>query len=117
MPSDIQTCKLSVRFDQDLTVTLLDSRQSLPATATYPRCITLRTVTGMKYSTNNGSTLTLTGTSSSSLERTNCANVADNQAATADSRDSLAAGTMTYTITDKTLSIVLGQIAGSYLLQ
>ncbi len=114
MPSDVQTCKLSVRFDADLSVTLIDSRQSLPATAVNPRCNAIRTVTGMKYSTNNMGTLSFTGTSTSTLERKDCANAADNQPVMSDTRDSLAAGALTYTITAKTLSITAGQIVGEY---
>lgn len=114
MPADIQSCKLSVRFDADLSVTLINSRQSLPATATFPRCITNRTVSGMKYSTDNMGTLTLTGSSMSTLERKECANVADNQATMADTRDSLSAGKISYTITTKTLTITSGQLTGEY---
>ena len=117
MPADIQTCKLSVRFDADLSVTLIDSRQSLPATSVFPRCIAERTVTGMKYSTNNMGTLTLTGSSTSTLARTNCANEADNQAKMADTRDALNPGTLTYSIAAKTLSITAGQIVGDFILQ
>lgn len=115
MPADIQSCKLSLRFDADLSLTLIDSRQSQPATAVNPRCNANRTVTGMKYSTNGTGTVTLTGTSSSTLERKDCANAADNQAAMADTRDSIAAGSFKYSITDKTLSITSGALVGDYL--
>jgi hypothetical protein len=114
MPADIQSCKLSVRFDADLSVTLIDSRQSLPATAVNPRCNANRTVTGMKYSTNNAGTLTLTGSSMSTLERKDCANAADNQAPMADTRDSLNAGNLDYSITATKLTITAGQIVGEY---
>jgi len=117
MPADIQSCKLSVRFDADLSVTLINSRQSMPATAVNPRCNAVRTVTGMKYSTNSAGTLTLTGSSTSTLERKDCANVADNQAAMADTRDSLNAGALKYSIADTKLTITSGQIAGEYLRQ
>ena len=113
-PADIQSCKTSIRFDADLSVTLINSRLSLPATAVNPRCNTNRLVTGMKYSTNSMGTLTLTGTSMSTLERKDCANAADNQAPMADTRDSLTAGTLSYTIKDKTLSITSGPLLGDY---
>ena len=114
-PADIQSCKQSLRFDADLTFKLINSRLSLPATAVNPRCNTNRTVTGMKYSTDSMGTFTLTGTSMSTLERKDCANAADNQAPTADTRDSLTAGAVTYTIKDKTLSITSGALLGDYL--
>ncbi len=116
-PPDIQTCKLSLRFDADLKFTLIDARQSLPATAVTPRCNAIRTVTGMTYSTNSLGTLTLSGSSASTLERKDCANAADNQAAMADTRHTLAAGPISYSIKDKTLSITTGQLSGDYLRQ
>lgn len=117
MPPDIQTCKLSLRFDADLSFTLIDARQSLPATAVNPRCNAIRTVTGMTYSTNSMGTLTLSGSSASTLERKDCANDADNQPAMADTRDSVAAGPISYSIKDRTLSITTGQLLGEYVRQ
>ena len=114
MPADIQTCKLSLQFDSSLKFTLIDARQSLPATAVNPRCNTIRTVTGLTYSTDSKGTLTLAGSSGSTVERKDCVNAADNQAKVADSRDSVAAGPFGYSITGKTLTISSGQLAGEY---
>lgn len=117
MPADIQLCKLSVRLDADLSVTVIDARQSLPATAVHPRCNHIRTVTGMKYSTDSKGTLTLTGSSASTLERKDCANVEDNQAIMADTRHSLVPGKLSYSIKETTLSITSGQLVGDYIRQ
>ncbi len=114
MPSDIQSCELSVRFETDLKFTLIDTRQSAPATAVYPRCSAIRTVTGMTYSTDGAGKLTLNGKSASTLERKACVNDADNQAAMADSRDSVSAGSISYSIKDKTLSLTSGPLRGDY---
>jgi hypothetical protein len=114
MPSDIQSCKLSLRFDANLTFALINARQSMPATAVYPRCNAVRTVTGLTYSTNTTGTLTLSGSSVSTLERTGCVNDADNQAAVADTRDSVAAGAIAYSIKNDTLTLSAGQLAGEY---
>ena len=113
-PGDIQSCSTTLHFDADLTVTLTDTRQSLPATATYPRCTTLRMVKGLTYSTNNQGTVTFTGTTHSTLARQDCANSADNQGEIADTRDSVSAGQSHYSITDKTLTLSSGVINGQY---
>ncbi len=117
MPADIQSCQSTMRFGADLSFTFIDSRQSLPATSVNPRCTAVRTVTGLKYSTTSMGTLTLAGSSMSTLERKDCANAADNQAATADGRDSLTAGPISYLITNKTLSLASSQLGGDYLRQ
>lgn len=114
MPSDIQSCELGLRFDADLKFTLIDSRQSLPATAVYPRCSAIRTVTGMAYSTDNMGKLTLSGSSASTLERKACVNASDNQSPMPDSRDSVEAGAISYSIKDKTLSLTSGRLRGEY---
>lgn len=114
-PADIQSCKLTISLERDLTVIVKDSRQSLPATAVNPRCTAIRTMTGLRYSTNSAGTLTFTGTTSSTLVRKDCANMADNLAETADTRDSVSAGSTGYSITDTTLSVSSGQLSGDYL--
>ena len=116
MPSDIESCKLSIKFDRDLTVLIIDNRQSRPAAAVNPRCIANRAITGLKYSTSQG-TLTLSGTTTSTLERKSCANAADNLSPTADTRDTVSQGNHAYTIVDKTLSIKSGDLAGDFTLQ
>lgn len=114
MPADIQSCETALRFDADLKFTLIDTRQSAPATAVYPRCSAIRTVAGLTYSTDSVGTLTLSGNSASTLERKNCVNDSDNQPAMPDSRDSVAAERITYSIKDRTLSVTSGPLRGDY---
>lgn len=113
-PADIATCSTKLRLDADLSFRVIDVRQSLPATATYPRCTTTRVVKGLQYSTDGKGKLTLVGTSSSTMERTTCANDADNLSPTPDDKNSVAAGVMDYVIKDKTLSITSGSLSGDY---
>ena len=113
-PDDIQSCSTKLRFDADLTLTLTDTRQSLPATAVYPRCTATRAVKGLRYSTDSEGTVTLTGTTSSTLVRQDCSNAADNQSEIADTRDSVPAGTSRYSITNRTLSLTTGPLSGEY---
>ncbi len=113
-PADIQTCALTLRFEADLKFSLIDTRQSMPATAVYPRCSAIRTVTGLTYSTNSMGTVTISGSSASTLERKACADATDNQAPMADGRDSVAAGAISYAIKDKTLSLTTGPLRGDY---
>lgn len=113
-PEDIQSCTTRLRFDADLTVTVTDTRQSAPATANYPRCTATRLVKGLRYSTNSQGTLTFTGSTTSTLERRDCANPADNQSEIADTRDAIAAGMSLYSIADRTLSLTSGPLLGEY---
>lgn len=113
-PADIQSCSTRLRFDADLTLTLTDTRQSLPATAVNPRCNAIRVVKGLKYSTDSQGTLSFTGTTTSTLVRRDCANMADDQAEIADNRDSIPAGMSRYSITDRVLSFTTGPLIGEY---
>ncbi len=118
MPADIQSCSISLAFASDLSVSLTDVRQSQPATALYPRCTTTRRVTGQRYSTsdpaNTSRTVTITGTGTSTLERTGCANATDNAAPVADSADSIPSGPMAYELSADILTLPAGSLAGHY---
>ena len=118
MPADIQSCSTSVEFGADLSVTVVDSRQAQPATAMYPRCTITRRATGQQYSTSNGTgslmTVTITGQSTSTIERTGCANATDNAAPAADTFNPIPAGVAPYQISTNMLTISAGSLAGSY---
>lgn len=118
MPADIQSCSITLAFGADLSVAMTDARQSQPATAQWPRCTTTRRVTGQQYSTSNGATnsntMTITGSSTSTMERTGCANAADNSPPAADSVDSIAPGELNYEISANVLTIPTGPFAGHY---
>lgn len=118
MPADIQSCSISLAFASDLSVSLTDTRQSQPATALYPRCTTTRRVTGQQYSTSdpasNSRTVTITGSGTSTLERTGCANSTDNAAPTADTADSIPSGALGYELGADILTFATGPLAGHY---
>ena len=117
MPVDIQACGTAISFSADLSITLVDTRQSLPATAVYPRCTATRRETGQRFSTArgaNGMTLTVSSGGTSTLERSGCANDADNRAAMADSVDSIPVGVTAYQLSGNTLMIAGGSLAGAY---
>lgn len=117
MPADVQSCSLTLVFGADLTLSLTDTRQSLPATAVYPRCTTTRRVSGQRYSTSDGigpMRVTIMGDSSSTVERTGCVNSADNQAAMADTVDVVPAGVLSYQLSANNLTISSGPLMGSF---
>jgi hypothetical protein len=118
MPANIQQCSLRLEFGADLTATLIDSRQSQPATQMYPRCTITRRVSGQRYSTSDGTssrmTLTITGVGMATLERSGCANPDDNVGAMADTFDAVPNGPIPYQLNADTLTITAGPLAGSY---
>lgn len=113
-PDDIQSCSTKLRFDADLTLTVTDARQSAPATANYPRCTATRVLKGLRYSTNSQGTVTFTGSTTSTLERRDCANPTDNQNELADTRDAVPPGMSLYSISDRTLTLTSGPLFGDY---
>ncbi len=117
MPMDIQSCSMAITFGADLSITLVDSRQSLPATAVYPRCTAIRRVTGQRFSTARGAqgmTFSVSSGGSSTLERTGCAIESDNRAPTPDSVTSIPVGLTPYQLSGETLTIAGGSLAGVY---
>jgi hypothetical protein len=116
MPADIQSCSISLTFAADLSVTLVDTRQSQPATAVYPRCTTTRRVVGPQYSTSNsGATIvTIAGPSTSTVERSGCANETDNTAAIADTVNTIPVGAIAYTLSGSALTFSSGPLRGTY---
>lgn len=118
MPANIQRCSLQLAFGADLTVTLIDSRQSQPATQMYPRCTITRRVSGQRYSTSDGTssrmTVTITGVGMATLERSGCANPDDNVGAMSETFDAVPNGPITYQLNADTLTITAGPLAGSY---
>ncbi len=114
MPDDVQSCSLTLTFAASLDVTLSDSRLTRAANLTYPRCTTVRRVTGQRYSTTPDTVVAIAGTGTATIERTNCINPVDNSAAAPDSSASIMNGSYSYRVNGNTLTISAGPLAGMY---
>lgn len=117
-PPDIEKCSVALTFTNELDVELKADWVSLPATAMYPRCTTTRRITGQRWSTEHATaseTLTVTGSGKATIERAGCVNMADNMAAMPTSDISIPSGEADYQITGGTLTILAGDLKGTYI--
>lgn len=113
MPPDVEKCTTRLDFKSSLDIELRAEWFSLPATATNPRCTTTREVTGQQWST-NASAFTVTGSGSATIARSSCVNEADNLAATPTSDIAIPNGDTRYEISNDSLTILSGTLAGTY---
>jgi hypothetical protein len=116
-PADIESCSVALSFGADLNVELTATWISMPATAMYPGCTTTKLVTGQQWSTDDvmpTSTLDVTGTGASTVQRTGCVNGSDDLSATPTSDISIPSGDTRYQIVDGKLTVLSGDIAGTY---
>jgi hypothetical protein len=116
-PPDIAKCTVALTFTDDLDVELTAEWMSLPATSMYPRCTTTRRVTGQQWSTKHASTsetLAVTGNGTSTIERADCINEEDNMTAKPTEDISIPSGDTKYQISNGKLTILSGDLAGTY---
>ena len=116
-PTSIASCSVALTFTADLDVSLTATWLSMPATAMYPGCTTTEQVTGQQWSTNDAmptETLAVTGTGTATKERTGCVDSADDMASTPTSDISIPSGDTQYQIVGSELTILSGDIAGTY---
>jgi hypothetical protein len=112
-PEGIKSCTTALTFTNDLTFTLKAEQFSEPATATSPGCTTTRDVTGQTWST-DGDAFTLDSAGKATQKRSSCVNAADEFDTKATTDIGVAAGTAAYVITDNSLTISAGPLAGTY---
>lgn len=116
-PDDIESCGVSLKFTDSLEVSLEAEWVSLPATATYPGCITTRSVTGQTWSTTEEAdfdVLHIEGSGSATVERNGCVYSEDDLDATDTSDISIPSGDIDYQISDGVLTILTGDLQGAY---
>jgi hypothetical protein len=114
-PDDVESCNTELTFSGDLEIELMAERISLAATATNPGCTTTRLITGQEWSTDHeAGTFTVSGSGSATIERTDCVNEADDMDATSTKDVSIPAGETAYTLSDDTLTVKSGSLAGTY---
>lgn len=113
LPEGIKSCSMEVTFNADLTFSLKTEQLSEPATAVAPGCTTTRLVAGQTWST-DGSTYDLAGTGKATLERSSCVNNTDELKAAPTTDITIPTGRSGYTITDTSLTIASGALAGTY---
>ncbi len=112
-PEGIKSCTTELHFTTDLAFSLEAKQFSQPATAMAPGCTTTRRVDGQTWST-EGTSFTLADTGKATTERSSCVNAADEFKAAPTTDIGVASGTFAYVITDKSLSISTGPLAGTY---
>jgi len=112
-PEGIKSCTTELTFTTDLAFSLEAKQFSEPATAKAPGCTTTRRVGGQTWST-EGTSFTLAGTGKATTERSSCVNATDEFKAAPTTDIGVASGTSAYVITDKSLSISTGPLAGTY---
>ena len=112
-PADVEKCTTALTFTTGLDIELKAVWFSMPATATNPRCTTTREVTGQKWST-DAATFTVTGSGSATIKRTNCVNQTDDLSASPTSGISIPGGGARYQISNNTLTVLSGDLAGTY---
>lgn len=114
-PDDVESCNTELTFSSDLEIELMAERISLAATATNPGCTTTRLITGQQWSTDHEEgTFTITGKASATIERTDCVNDSDDMDTTSTKDVSISAGETAYTLSDDTLNVKSGALAGTY---
>lgn len=114
-PADIESCKTTVTFSDDLELTLQIDWISRSATAVTPGCTTTRIVTGQEWSTEHDvDTFTLTGKPNATVARSHCVNADDDAAAKPTTEITIPNGDSQYTLSGDTLTIASGTLAGVY---
>lgn len=113
MPEGIKSCKTALTFTNELTFELKAEQVSEPATAMAPGCTTTRLIQGQTWST-DGTSFTLEGTGKATMERTSCVNVTDELKAAPTSDIAIPKDRSGYVITDNSLTIAAGPLAGTY---
>jgi hypothetical protein len=112
-PAGIKSCSTELTFTADLAFSLKAKAFSEPATATAPGCTTTRSVDSQTWST-DGETFTLAGNGKATTERSSCVNASDEFKAVTTTDIAVAAGASGYVITDNSLTIAKGDLAGTY---
>ncbi len=112
-PEGIKECKTSLSFTDDLMFSVKAEQFSEPATATAPGCTTTREITGQTWST-DGTTFTLEGTGKATMGRSSCVNATDELKAAPTTDIAVPTGGSGYVITDNSLTIATGPLAGTY---
>jgi hypothetical protein len=113
IPADVDKCTTTLTFTTGLDIELRAEWFSKPATATNPGCTTTRQVVGQQWSTDS-TTFTVTGSGTSTVERTKCVNETDNMAPVPTTDIAIPSGGTRYEISNGTLSILSGDLSGSY---
>lgn len=114
-PADVESCTVTLTFGDDLNVDLEARWISLAATATNPGCTTKKRVTGQTWSADHAAnTFTVSGKGEATMERTDCVNDADNQAAAATTEIAIPSGDTSFEINADTLTITSGALSGKY---
>ncbi len=117
MPDDVESCEVALTFTDGLEVSLAAEWVSLPATADFPGCITTNVVSGQTWSTQpegDHDVLTIDGAGTATTERNGCVNAEDNLEPTETTSIALAAGETDYELSGNVLTLLEGDLAGSY---
>lgn len=115
MPSDVESCAVSLTLGDDLSVQLDATWISLAATETNPGCTTTRSVTGQVWSSDHATnTLTISGTGVATIARADCVIPEDNFEAKETTEIALVAGEAVYEINSDSLTIQSGSLKGTY---
>ena len=112
-PVGMKSCSTQLTFTADLAFSLEAKQFAEPATAVGPGCTTTRKVQGQTWST-DGTSFTLGNTGKATTERSSCVNASDEFKAVATKDIEVASGTTAYAITDNSLNIPSGPLAGTY---
>lgn len=114
-PADVASCTVTLTFSDGLDIQLQATWISLAATATNPGCTTTRLVQGQTWSADHEeNTFTVSGDGEATLERSDCVNAEDNQAASATTDIAIPSGDTTYSISGDTLTVTTGALQGTY---
>ena len=116
-PADIESCEVALTFTDGLEVSLAAEWVSLPATATYPGCITTRRVEGQTWSTKadgSADVLDIAGVGSATIERRGCVNAEDDLDPSETTGISIPSEQIDYQISDNVLTILTSTLAGTY---
>ncbi len=112
-PPEVEKCTTTLNFTTDLDIELRAEWLSLPATATTPGCTTTKEVTGQTWSTDSAA-FTVSGSGTATIERTGCVNDTDNLGSAPTTGIAIPAGDTRYEISNDTLTILSGTLAGAY---
>jgi hypothetical protein len=112
-PEGIKSCSTELTFTADLAFSLKAKAFSEPATAMAPGCTTTRSVDGQTWST-DGTSFTLEGDGKATTERSSCVNATDEFKSMATTDIAVASRASGYVITDNSLTISAGDLAGTY---
>jgi len=117
MAPDISSCSVTLTFTSSLDLSLTAAWLSRPATASYPGCTTTKRVTGQRWSTRvvrGMDVFTVTGTGTSTVERTGCVNATDDLGATPVTDISIDSGDIGYLLSNNELTVLSSNVAGTY---